>query len=60
MGLTLSGTTEGLAGTMQQVSDLWRTVGYDEVDGQPVKAPTDGERARLVELLSLAIKQLEA
>lgn len=53
MGLSPEGQP-GLAGVMAQLSELWATVGYTNVDDQPVKYPTDDELAKLADLVDQA------
>lgn len=48
-----------LASCMARLTELWRTVGHDSVNDQPVKTPTDAERELLRDLLATATSALE-
>jgi hypothetical protein len=60
MPLSHSQSADPLADAMRELTELWATVGHDNVDDQPVKVPTKEERKKLGELMEKASKHLKA
>lgn len=49
-----------LSGAMAALNELWRTVGFDSIDNQPVKNPNPDELAKLDALLDDAKRHIVA